>query len=433
MNRSRFRMAAFGLFAAGSLVAAVSFVAVNCAGPESRSPIQFRDPPAWTHKNVELDSVIGASLRGDAVILAGERDNQVRLVVADAESGAVRWSIAQNQVLPGGENLRVAAGYPNPFTGTGDAPVLAGDDDWSVVVSYSRFEADSGIGDDPAELGIAALSGADGSLEWARPLAEPIEDEEKRSTQQGVLPVAANADTVIASTAVGPRAFAVDAASGEKRWDREGVWPHSVTHGVVLGQDAAGDEPPPWESGGDNAGAVYGWDAESGKEKWKTGGAEKRLELEIATEAVAVASIPGERAGQVIDVETGAKLAELDAWVDNCVADTTDPDRLACSEDAIYVVTASDGEATIAENTVTDDRDGFRVTGMYDGRIFVEADEGNSTYKGGYVIDTDAEFLAGDVPGRPAAMSKEYALFLRGESEYGEGYAKAALYEVVKS
>lgn len=436
MNRTRMRLVAGGVLTAAVLAVGVSIVAVNCSGPESQSPIQFGDPPMWTHEDVGLDSVIGASIRRNSIVLVGERDRQEQLVVAETESGAVRWSVAAEQLLPGGDDLRVGSGHANPFTGTDDSPVITGKgENWSIAVSYSRSDEDSDAGGAPVEWGIATLSGADGSLEWARPLAEPDEggDKEKPGFQDGVFPVAADGGTVLAATGVGPQAFAVDAETGEKRWDRKGIWPYSMGGGVVVGQESGPDATAPWDEGHESAGAVYGWDAKTGKERWKTGGTGDRFILNLATETVAVASDTEASRNLLIDVESGTELAEIDGWTLECATDDADPDLLACSDDTLYVVTASDGEATVSEHTLPGDREEFTVTSVYGDWIFVRADEDSTTYQGGYLLDTEAELLAKDVPGRPAAMSKEYALFLPGESEYDEDYGKAALYQVVKS
>lgn len=428
MNRSLLRLAVCGLLAAGSMAVA------GCSGDETKpqSPIQFQNPPAWTNKDVELDSVAGAALQGNAVVLTGSRDNLFRLVVADPKSGEARWSISEEQVLPGQDDAYLMdSGIYSPLLGATGSPVIAGDDqNWSVIVGYGEVDDDDDAVGTPERWGIAALSGTDGSLLWARPLLKA--DKGFEGSTDAVLPVGADEDTVMAMTRSGPRAYALDAGTGKQLWDREDVWPYAVSGEVVVGQQATEDENPPWEPANGGGGAAYGWDARSGKRLWTAKETNEDFRLQLATETAVVASDRDE--GRIVDITSGEKLAET-GGIGDCAVDVTTGKRFACSlvgSSSIAVVTVDDGEATVAENGVSKKAQQFSVTGMYDERIFVDADDGETDHRGTYLVDDEARILAKGVPGVLADMSGLFAVFLSGGDNY-QGYDKAGLYEVVKS
>ncbi|ADD41328.1 PQQ-binding-like beta-propeller repeat protein [Stackebrandtia nassauensis] len=422
----------------GVLVAA-GVVVAGCSGGPEESPIRFENPPLWTHKDVNLDSVEGAALRGDAAILIGEWGNDARLVVADVATGDTRWSIAGEQELPGGDGLLITDAVPSPFGGVDKAPVIIDDGgDWAVVVAYNKFDEDN---EDhrPDEQGVAALSGADGSMLWSAPLLKRGDTDEAETPR--VYPITADGDTVLAATSGGAQAFALDAATGDKRWQQDKVWPHAVTDGVVVGQESLDREYPPWHGDSPRGGDVRAWDIESGEQKWKVKDKDKGDGLGhamVANASMTLVSMTDSDVDtddhvEVRDTRTGKKLATLDDGSPDCAFDSAKTTRFVCATSRaarFTTVSRSGGEATVTTIQVTEETDDFKIMSMYDGHIFVDTVASNRIYKDRYILDAEAQIVAKDLPGRPMAMTKKYAVF-QTEDEETDEYRKAGIYKVV--
>lgn len=419
----------------GALVAAGAGVA-GCSDGPGQSPIRFENPPVWTHKDVKLDNVAGAALYGDTAIVHGERGTASRLVVADVKTGDARWAIAEEQELPGSDGLLIADTIPSPFGGVNQAPVVVEDgEDWSIVVAYNRFDEKSSDYR-PAEQGVAVLSGADGSMLWSTPLLKNGDEGEEKQTP-AVYPISASRDTVLAATSGGAHAYALDAATGKARWQQEKVWPRAVADGVVVGQESIDQEYPPWHGDSPRNGDVRAWDIKSGKQKWKVEDVGESTTLALANESMTVisqtdADVDTDDGATVRDTKTGEKITTLDDWGHDCAFDAKKPTRFVCSTGTVATLTTvnrSGAEAEVETNPITEETDDFEIMSMYDGRIFVDTGDSNRVYKDRYILDAEAAIVAKDVPGRPVAMTKEYAVFLSGDEDDDE--AKAGLYKVV--
>ncbi|MGH8877725.1 MAG: hypothetical protein ACRD0P_10345, partial [Stackebrandtia sp.] len=125
----------------------------------------------------------------------------------------------------------------------------------------------------------------------------------------------------------------------------------------------------------------------------------------------------------------------FDEGARDCAVDGAKPTRFACSvgnESAMATVAVKGGRATVEENSVTEEREEFTVTGMYDGRIFADTYNDNKTHKGKYILNDKAEIIAKEVPGYPVAISDKYALFLS-DPVNSHNSSDAALHKVATS
>ncbi len=387
---------------------------------EAPPSVSFGEAALWTGEDLGLQHVEGVTLRGDTAVVSGlsAAGAEVRLTVADARTGRVRWS------LPGGEGLRgssaggarlylsgtSAAG--NAATGVDNRPVVIGSGDKAaVLVQYA-----SGRQDDE-QRGVAALSLADGSVRWKQPLVRPYAAEEGANTSLQLL--TADAKTVLAGTwssAEGAvrATVALNASDGRRRWEHKGGWASELTSGLALGGRHL--------AGTNEAGTVFALDARTGRRAWDLGGRHEWSGLEaVAGDRIVVKA--GRRTDPeddrdasdplLLDATSGRELDSVPGETgrgSNCLGDGTS--LIACltpRNGTLETVRSGKDKVLTAEEQVRTSADTPVPTLVWKDYIF--------TASAGYLtdpvmVDRSAKVHDDALPGAATAITDRYAAFL---------------------
>lgn len=261
----------------------------------------------------------------DGRLLVGTEDG---IELVDVESGAALWAQHSEAELPG-QNVALdpSASQQLPFlVGHGDGV--------GVLVGYDVF------GCELVEPGVALLSGETGRVVWRAPTA-PAEGcaRNKVDWKQGLW--AADDTTALVSVApnggnpddVGQvRVLALDVATGKRKWEHQGAWPHAIAGGVALVSTAA-----PMSFHFTEPAMVSALDLATGQPKWSLADRYPVAHLVRAAGDVVVV-VTADESGEnevvrVLDAATGRELAKLpDAEPESCVADAT---LVACRADPL--------------------------------------------------------------------------------------------------
>lgn len=236
--------------------------------------------------------------------------------------------------------------------------------------------------------GVALLSRDDGSVRWRAPV--------RAGAGERYVPVAA--DDRIALVTVGPirggapLVLAVDAATGERRWSRDGLTPYAIAGDVVVGVTAGG--------------AVAAWDLATGATAWTyTGLAAARVAL-TAGDAVLVEGRGRSEAPvrRVLSAATGELLAQLggDPRTGPCAADAAT--LIACplvrGRDELAFETFGLGDHLVRTLSGGYRPQAVCLVGPDD--LFAAAE---SAY---FAVDRRGRLVADRLPGRPIAVSGDY-------------------------
>jgi hypothetical protein len=261
----------------------------------------------------------------DGRLLVGTEDG---IELVDVESGAALWAQHNEAELPG-QNVALdpSASQQLPFLVGQGAGV-------GVLVGYGVF------GCERVEPGVALLSGETGRVVWRAPTA-PADGCARNDVdwKQGLW--AADDTTALVSVApdggnpddVGQvRVLALDVATGKRKWEHRGAWPHAIAGGVALVSTA-----PPMSSQFTEPGTVTALDLATGQPKWSAADRWPVAHLVHAAGDVVVVvtadELGGDEVVRVLDAATGRELGTLpDADPKSCVADAT---LVACQADPL--------------------------------------------------------------------------------------------------
>ena len=369
-----------------------------------------------------MDSISGTAVHEDRAVVVGEAGASAqRLVVVDAATGDLIWTVDSGQELFGGKGVAVDdGGFVSPM----EEPVLTGTGPgWSVVVPYQR-EVDDGF-----EFGMAALSGETGKVRWQY----PVRTDDHDFTTEWSTPLVATEDTVWMTTmengfgSIDAPVVAVDAKDGTELWSRRlSVAPYLVDDGTILAEKVGA-----YTKGGpaDSTGVVA-LDGRTGDTLWDLNDRypDASLEAVMPTTAVIKFDDPDSFGDKFVAVDTGTgeQVAELGRGHGSCVTDGAS--GIACPlDDGRMTSIVADRSVVTTDPERIGDFDP-ELTGLFDGRLLASAPGDNAASKQ-YVLDPDGEVLAADPPGRLLGGGDGFALF--GTSDDLSGSSDVGLYRVV--
>lgn len=384
-------------------------------------PITIEREPLW-RGSTGRSQTPESELRGDSLLIYGNTEDEFDrvLIVADAATGGTRWRLDNYRNLPGDDRAKVAPARDDLL------PVIVGtDDDWTTFVPYTTDcfpdDVDPDCIPDPsgqAEYGIAALSGADGSVRWKAPV----------HVESPLIPmshnvVAADDKTVVSAVASDPvrlddptqvRTFATDVASGARLWESSGIWPQFVVGDTVLGQ-VGRKLALPRDIGPDDGSAVAALDAKTGTTKWSIADRYPESKVYQTLGDVAVISTPGDPRSNnyrsfAIDVSTGNRIAAL-GDSDYCLSDQDSLIMCPISRKDTVVTFDVDkresGRGTLAPPST-------QIHGAWHGYFFLSDS----------VVDRYGAVVTDELPGIVIALSEKYVILYDSRAEEYAAYRR---------
>ncbi|MGP4029647.1 outer membrane protein assembly factor BamB family protein [Actinomadura sp. 3N407] len=440
-NRSR-ALAAGGFLAALVLVFGVvqargggTGIAPLPDGEKQPKAVSFSDKAMWDERKLGMSGVAGVELRGDVAIVAGDVDlGEGRLAVVDVRTGAPRWTLGAGASLRGGGGAVAHHGHGHRAehlrSVTGNPAVYGEGDDWSVLVQYTV-----GARGRETEMGVAALSGKDGTVRWKHALVRPRagdRGDDEREKKMRLL--AADARVVLASVeakeSIDPKTVALDAATGRKLWEHEGGWAYRFAGDLVLGE-TRGERPQPARWGQERKGTdVFALDVRTGEKRWDLSEAFESSHLEAVAGGTAAVRVrewkPGrtyvDRRTVLLDTATGRDTAAGkpakggEAVKTDRLYDCADDGRalIACGGSDGRLVTFRSGagaEPFATEKPPFDEETLPHVRMVWQDRIFVYASAGGGRPARRAVVDRAANRIGAAPPGEVAALSEQAAAF----------------------
>ncbi|KAB2344132.1 outer membrane protein assembly factor BamB family protein [Actinomadura rudentiformis] len=427
---------------AGLLLLGMALVIRHAGGPEKESlpdgdkpprPVTFSGRSSWDESRLGL-YIEGVEFLGATAIVVGGRflSDRTRLAVVDVRTGTPHWALdtqdpskeLPGEPLKGGDGATAHDGGVGGLLGSSGKPVHIGaGDDSTVFVQYViGGEAEE------TERGVAALSGADGSVRWKSPLIRPRSGPKGRSNpRQRVNVPAADSHVVLvnmgSSTARG-QTVALDTASGRKLWERDDDWAYQITGNVVLGQPSTDRSRRPWEEEGPHDGEnVIALDAGTGKKKWGFDDRYQASHLQATAGGLAV--IRAEEMGQagsrgatrtlVVDTATGQVKGILPENLYNCGSDGRD--LIACVEtsdpELVTIRASAHSRPAVAKKRLFGDRlySRLSIDAVWEDRIFVSGTRRADETTLFAMVDRAGNRLASWLPGRAIALSDHHAAF----------------------
>ncbi|MBC6462477.1 PQQ-binding-like beta-propeller repeat protein [Actinomadura sp. HBU206391] len=375
------------------------------AGRPTVQPVPFDKKPLWSGragdgqalagKDTGLKGVTGFALAGDALIYTGEgrETDRSRLVVADAATGKVRWSISRNGSLGGGVNADSV-----------ERIHVVGDEGRELVlIGYRRRST--------GEQGVAALSLRSGEVRWTKPVLAGGDDRFMRLDAADGRTFAVTVSAFNGSS-LRSRDETIAFATGTRRrlWHRAGLSAEAVTGDLILTRH---------ERRGTDLVAL---DASNGKRRWGLAGRYKSPELLHAAGSRALVARTADGA-VVLDTATGRELARTTARPAECDGDGEL--LIVCrvgplgdaSQNGSHALTIDlgGGQTKITELLGTSGLFDYRGSRQW---FFASRFQGAQGAQGGgsgyLALDSAGREVAGDLPGSPGAIGDRYAVFYTG-------------------
>ncbi|MFC5748784.1 PQQ-binding-like beta-propeller repeat protein [Actinomadura rugatobispora] len=366
-------------------------------GRPTLQPPRIDAAPLWTawagpaspqpgDRDTGLSSLISLDLAGDALVYRGrEREgDDRRLVVADAATGKVRWSVREGASLGGGAKARL----------TGALHLVNSGGERLALVHYEAG----------GEEGIAALALKDGRVRWKQPVAAG-----GRWTLLG----GADDRTFAVAVSGGDRpGETVAYATGSRRelWRERGVEPVSVAGDLVIAakENRKGD-----------ALDLIAYGASDGKRRWNLAGRYPEPELlhDGGGRTVVVKTAEG---GAVLDRATGRELARTNTPLARCDGDTDElivcqagADRpVSQAADRAVTIRTTGGATRILELLETGTLARYGAIGQW---FFAVQPGGSGSGQDDrhLVLDGEGRQVAAGLPGRPAAIGDGFAVLMQ--------------------
>lgn len=331
------------------------------------------------------------------------------MAAVNPATGTPYWT-ADEQLLVGNE---AKYGDVEVTNSAGHAPVVRMGNEWVLFVSYVN------TGGSEAETSIAALRLRDASPLWKAPPPGPFDIVDandrvvlllkKPSLDQHMVHVAS-------------------ASNGSTMWETADIWPHSVAGDRVLGVVSA--HPPgvvPYEDS-----YVVGLDAATGQRLWSLESRYQRSEIGFVAGDLALVYVwpkadgPIREAGAardsvvLIDVASGAEIANLGWDFGGRNSCATDDHRIACTLDAdrnlpmgksarLVTFDVSRRAKHVSPEERQDELSESFVTRVWDDYVFVRD---TSVIRGDmWAVDQDGVVVSDKLPGTLIGISDEYAVF----------------------
>jgi outer membrane protein assembly factor BamB len=412
-------------------VASAALLAVGCGDavgetidePPTLGPL-VAERPLWDATSADaISTVLSATLHDDTAVIVGDQKDGFRLSAVDAATGTPHWSLDDDDPLPGGDGATLFRPAPNY-----DLPVVAGPShDFLVYVPYYR-------GDDcthptgwcpreknetrRVEVGIAALSGKDGTVRWMTPVVTDDEiqylDMKLRAAGAGLVLIGiSDFNHDLASL----RTVALSASDGSQRWEQPGVVADFTTGETIIARipSTPNDVTPMFVA---PEGAVVALDASSGNRRWDLS---QRYANSVATSVAGdfvvarATSRDGEEDTLVLNSASGHEVAHLGDYVISCSSDTSS--LVACTDsryNTVVTFQVEESEVRVSGDSIDEDisSHSYRTRGVWRGRVFVE-DRYHPAQD--VVVDRSANVLTDRVPGPVVAISDRYAIFRTSE------------------
>jgi hypothetical protein len=384
-------------------------------------PLSLSPKPLWNQSTKgAMKVVIGAALHGDTAILIGQakQEGKTQLVVADAMTGKVRWSVKEFGRLRKGDG---AVWRANIYGGPQTPQIIGEDENWGVLTNYYLTACRHPTGFCPAgsgpsdETGVALLSGKDGSIRWKLPLVPARTGKAARAANRltGFL---MTTDGKVALATVAPslnsrftdiRLIAIDATTGRRLWTRSGVQPTLISGDIVFGRVATRKGQSTLDM---DAVAVTALDAATGRTRWT-------LPSSLLVLAAGGMSLVREvkdghlEAPRLLAAETGREIARLSELITNCQTDGLS--LIACEhqdfeQHRLITIRLDDRRVRVAKREIPDSS----LAAVWQGHVFLDDRQDR-----GYEVDASANRLAEALPGSPVALSDRYAIFQERYSE----------------
>jgi outer membrane protein assembly factor BamB len=411
-------------------ITGVALLAVGCGGdavgelidePPTLAPL-VEERALWDGAGADaVSTVLDAVLRGETALIIGDRKDAYRLAAVDAATGAPRWSIDEGDALPGDYGATL-------FRPTIVEPALlvAGQpDDPLVLVPYHRDNCSHPTGwcqrkdGEPyrSEQGVAALSGRDGSVRWTTPVIPYGRSEFSRMKLLGasedlLLVGSAEFDDSLGSL----RTIALSASNGHQLWQQPGIEAYFITGGTVIGHIPRNPDDVLGVGQGLSEGTVVALDATSGERRWDLSQrfADSDAALVAGELVVAQASREGDENALVLEATTGREVARLGAYSGSCRTDARS--LIACNESAGVNSRLATFQLDERKVRVSRREIGFNdIRAVWRGRVFLDAWIASDHPSRHPVLDRSANVLAEPVPGPIITISDRYAIFRTGE------------------
>ncbi|MFI0484957.1 PQQ-binding-like beta-propeller repeat protein [Actinomadura sp. 9N215] len=406
-------------------------------GERRPKPVSFSGKPLWDERKLGMSRVAGIELRGDVAVIAGDVGlGGARLAVVDVRTGSPRWVVDKGSVLRGGggavahhgsgyraEHLRGVTGKPAVY-GAGDG------DDWTVLVQYT--EGDQGR---ETVLGVAALSGKDGSVRWKQPLIRPRGgDAGDDDREQRMRLLAGDPRIVLTSVesrqGIDPKTVALDPATGRRLWENADGWAYRLVGDVVLGETRGAEAPPThtWGEGREDT-DVFAVDARTGQKRWDLGGTAESSHLMAAANGTAVVKVtetpPGRTYSRdrtmLVDAATGRPTKESPKKEDDGTslilygcADDDGRSLIACSGPEGRLVTirpGHHGKPVVTEKQPFGEDTMARVMTVWRDRVLLAGSGREGRPERYAVVDRAANRAGSPPPGEATAISDGAAAF----------------------
>ncbi|TDC88270.1 PQQ-binding-like beta-propeller repeat protein [Actinomadura sp. 7K507] len=369
----------------------------TAAAGETPAPPQARD--------TGLRAIRGIDLVGDAIVYTGRgRDDQDpgKLVVADAMTGAERWSVREDASLGGGAEAAFVTDFHTVHAG--GEPLL-----------LIRYTGPGG------EQGFAALSLRDGAVRWKKRV--PAGD-------GTVLLEAADAEVIVVEVTksddlkdVRDETIVYAAGSRRELWRERGVEPVGAGGGVVLVSRHG-----PGEPGDRRLLDLIAYGAADGKRRWRLGDRYREPEL-LPQDAGGGTIVVGTADGAVVlDRDTGRELAKIHTPLDRCDGDgdalivcETGPDAAGRDRGGrAMTIQTRDGVTKIHDLLETGTLTRYTATGNWFIAVRPATRSGaRETPERFLLFDGEGRRISGDLPGVPTEIGGGLAILTPSRVHHG--------------
>ena len=390
--------------------------------PDNRG---FAKRPLWTVKDIGEESLAGALLRDDTVLVPGTNHLGGTLAAIDARTGEARWSADDGDPLLGGDGL-VAHEHRSqkPIQPTvRERP----NGKWDVLIPYRTVadqratDADEDGEPDPVSYGIAAVAGDTGQLRWASEpmleIAEPIRSDpviRAVAAEGGTVLVAANPEGE-----AGPlTTWALNANTGATRWTEQDVWPSALAGGNAIVEDVPANVTGTMLPGGPKRddSKVRALDLRDGEPAWDLSDRYLQSTVDVVSGDYLVvrAKVPEDRRGPgdsenatVLLRAGNGKVAERIGDFELCHADGP---LIACQPDHELTVFRTDRPELETETSEPfGDSRSWEIRTVIGSTIVVNDRTGDEESL--RALDPKGKVLSDNMIAEPVTMNQKYAVF----------------------